>query len=609
MTNTKKVKNATQETLRAYDDFLIDINNYFEKRIKDYDTQNTVILEKIQDKLYFKTTKKDIALENALKKKNDFNQKYQMKFKYFKMQLEDLKINKSTYEKKVNTFKLKYKNGKFFEEKYKKYIEKTNLKYMNLKEKLNSQHKKKQNLIKSNKVKFLSKEKLVQERSINNLKAKKEMVLQANEDYKNKLNISMKNLSIKMNIRKTHFKEKLDKNLIGIHTYNEKISYQDKKYETNLEKVSLKKTSFKPFVLNQEILRSKVRRLANENINKYFFPGVLKEMKLLVSRNKIIFIILILLFYTSLINSNFWRFNSLLITMKGNSEVIVMGFAMTMVILTGGIDLSVGSVMAFSGVIICSMADKTNIYLAIVIGILFSTLVGLFQGLLIGYARMVPFVVTLGGLLMFRSLSIIQADSKPIQPKGNAVEVLREISDKEILGLNIQIWIILISLVIFLFVLKFTVFGRQIYSIGSNRRAAFLSGVKDKRVEAIVYTISGAMAGLAGLLITSRTQSIIPTEGQAWELKAIAATVIGGTALTGGKGGVIGTFVGWIILSMMPTVFITLGYNSQIEKVATGLIIIIAVLFNNNLDFKSGFRGVRDRTTKLFKQYFARRKI
>ena len=256
----------------------------------------------------------------------------------------------------------------------------------------------------------------------------------------------------------------------------------------------------------------------------------------------------------------------------------LIAFGMTCVILTGGIDLSVGSVLALTAAIAAylikgGMAAGLAMIIALVIGGIF----GLISGVLVTKGRLQPFIATLITMTVFRGLTLVFTGGRPISGLGND-GLIKAIGKGVILKIPVPVIIFITLFVIFSFVLGKTTFGRRVYATGSNAVAAKLAGVNIDRTKIYVYVISGVMAALAGLILISRLNSAQPTLGEGYELDAIAAVALGGTSMNGGRGKIWGTFIGVLIIAVLSNGLNILGISSYYQSVVKGIVILVAVL-------------------------------
>jgi ribose transport system permease protein len=265
---------------------------------------------------------------------------------------------------------------------------------------------------------------------------------------------------------------------------------------------------------------------------------------------------------------------------------LCLSIGMTLVILSGGIDLSVGSVLALSGAIAAGLLKhgvvlpwfdvilQFTVFGAIAAGVLVGAVLGWFNGLAITRFGLPPFVATLGMLSIARGLTMLWTNGYPITGLGPRFGF---IGTGYVLGIPMPVWISALLVSMFLVVTRRTRFGRYVYAIGGNERAALLSGVNVSRIKLLVSTFSGGLAGIAGLLITARLDSATPNAGFTYELDSIAAVVIGGTSLSGGRGSILGTVLGCLIIGVLNNGLVLLGVSPFWQQVIKGLVIIVAV--------------------------------
>jgi ribose transport system permease protein len=262
--------------------------------------------------------------------------------------------------------------------------------------------------------------------------------------------------------------------------------------------------------------------------------------------------------------------------------LIVVG--MTFVIISGGIDLSVGSMLALGGVI-AAYAVQVSWPLALLGPLLVCGLIGLGQGVLIAKARMAPFIVTLAGLLGVRGLALALANEQPVGVDNASPFVW--FGNGQILGITAPIWFALAAFVLGAVVLVRTRYGQAIFAIGGNEESARLMGVPVDRTKIIAYTTSGALAGLAGALLAARLAAGQPVAGYGWELDAISAVVVGGTLLTGGAGTMSGSLAGVLLLGILQNLINQLGtLGSYTQQLVSGVFLIVVVLIQAYLTRK-----------------------
>ncbi|MGZ9814905.1 ABC transporter permease [Peribacillus simplex] len=290
---------------------------------------------------------------------------------------------------------------------------------------------------------------------------------------------------------------------------------------------------------------------------------------------------LVLLFIViTVLNPSFMEPNNILNLLRQTSINALIAFGMTFIILTGGIDLSVGSILALSSTLMAGMmVSGLDPILAILVGILLGAIMGVINGILVSKGKMAPFIVTLATMTIFRGLTLVYTDGKPITGIGDSV-MFQMLGRGYFLGVPVPAVVMVIAFLILWFLLHKTSFGRKTYAIGGNERASRISGIKVDRVKVAIYGLAGTMAAIAGAILTSRLNSAQPTAGQSYEMDAIAAVVLGGTSLSGGKGRLFGTLVGVLIIGTLNNGMNLLGVSSFYQQVVKGAVILIAVLLD-----------------------------
>lgn len=256
----------------------------------------------------------------------------------------------------------------------------------------------------------------------------------------------------------------------------------------------------------------------------------------------------------------------------------IIAVGMTFVIITAGIDLSVGSLVAFSGVVLASVLQAgVPLPIAILVGLGVGLSCGMINGLLITHGRIPPFISTLGMMSVARGGALLYTQGRPV---SGFSENFRYLATGEIFHIPVPVIIMGVVYIIAHFVLNRTKLGRYAYAIGGNEEAAILSGINVKLYKTMVYALCGLLSGLAALILTARLNSAQPIAGNMYELDAIAATVIGGTSLMGGEGTVLGTLIGALIMGVLRNGLNLLGVSSFIQQIVIGSVIIIAVLLD-----------------------------
>ena len=275
-----------------------------------------------------------------------------------------------------------------------------------------------------------------------------------------------------------------------------------------------------------------------------------------------------------LLTPYFLTFSNMINVLRQVSIELPLAIGLTLCILTGGIDLSVGSVVALTGCITAIAMAKLGVVLGIMVGLLVGAGAGLFNGLLITKAKIPPFVVTLGMMTIARGLALISTGGEFI---GSLPSTYEKIGTGFVSFVPIPVVIALgISIMIY-FLLTQTKFGTDIYCIGGNAEAARLSGIPNDRVVTIVYVLSGLMAAVVGIVLTARVGSAQPSFGIMYELTAIASVIIGGTSFSGGEGSLLGTLIGAIIIGVLGNGLNVLNVDYFWQQVAIGLILTLAV--------------------------------
>lgn len=263
-------------------------------------------------------------------------------------------------------------------------------------------------------------------------------------------------------------------------------------------------------------------------------------------------------------------------TQVSTNAIIAVG--MTFVILTGGIDLSVGSTVAISGAFAASIIKSTNnVFLAIIVAGIVGIVIGLINGLLISKGKLQAFIATLATMTIFRGVTLVFTNGTPISKLS---ESFVNIGNGELGFIPIPVVITVIVFIIAVYVLTETRFGRYLYALGGNEDSARLSGINTNKIKTLVYVISGFASSIAGVIIASRIGSASPNAGTGFELDAIAAVVIGGTSLAGGEGRITGTLIGALIIGVLNNGLNLMNVSPFYQSIVKGLVILIAVLLD-----------------------------
>ncbi|MGR5092434.1 ABC transporter permease [Vibrio maritimus] len=259
----------------------------------------------------------------------------------------------------------------------------------------------------------------------------------------------------------------------------------------------------------------------------------------------------------------------------GTAVIGIISFGMTMVLISDGIDLSVGSVVAFCSVILCvSLNAGLGLPIALLLTTVGAIAVGLFNGFFVSVLNINPFIITLGSMSLVRGIAYIIIGG---QPKPFDSDIIRFIGSGSFLGIPIPIYVMLLVLVVLSFVMKYTQFGRNVYAIGNNQETARLSGINVVKTRILVYCTMGLLAGLAGVLLAAQTYAGIPAAGMGYELDALTAVILGGTCLKGGQGRLAGTLLGTLIVALVLNGQNMLGVPYFYQLVSKGAIIIFAM--------------------------------
>ncbi len=291
--------------------------------------------------------------------------------------------------------------------------------------------------------------------------------------------------------------------------------------------------------------------------------------------------LIVLMVVITIINPNFLTTNNLLNLLLQVTANGFIAFGMTFVILTSGIDLSVGSILALSSAITAGLiANGMPVPLDIVVALLLGGVLGMINGLLISFGKLAPFIVTLATMTIFRGATLVYTNGNPITQGMSNSYLFKFLGQGYILGIPFPVILMFAVFIILYIVLHKTAFGKSVYALGGNEKAAYISGIKLNKVKILIYTISGVMTSISGLIITSRLSSAQPTAGASYEMDAIAAVVLGGTSLMGGKGRLIGTLIGALIIGVLNNGLNIIGVSAFWQQVVKGVVILIAVMLD-----------------------------
>lgn len=286
-------------------------------------------------------------------------------------------------------------------------------------------------------------------------------------------------------------------------------------------------------------------------------------------------VLIILLIIIGSVNNNFFSAENIMNVLRSTSYIFIIGIAMTFVLITGGLDLSVGAVTAVGG-ILTGLASTNGVptVLSILIGLLFGAVVGAINGVLVVKARIPALIVTLGMMYVCNGLTLIITQGTPVYPLP---EGLKKIGQGSVGSIPNVVVIAIVLAVIGAFVLKKTPYGRSVYAVGGNFETARVSGIDVNKVQISVYVLVGIAAALTGILMAGRLNSAQPSAGTGYELKVVAAVVIGGTSMFGGSGKISGTFLGALLMIVIENGMLLMRISAYWQSLVVGVIMVLAV--------------------------------
>lgn len=312
----------------------------------------------------------------------------------------------------------------------------------------------------------------------------------------------------------------------------------------------------------------------NENIKRKF------EYKEMLSKLGPLLALIVLIIFVSILSPSFLSLTNLMNLMRQVSTNALIAFGMTFVIITGGIDLSVGSTLALSSAIMAGMiVNGFDPLIAMTVSLIAGFVLGAVNGLLITKGKLVPFIATLATMTIYRGATLVLTDGKPITGLDETF-IFQFMGKGYFFGIPFPIVITLVVFALLFVLLHKMSFGRKTFAIGGNEKASFIAGVKSNKIKIFVYSISGVLASLAGIILTSRLNSAQPTAGESYEMDAIASVVLGGTSMSGGKGRIFGTLIGALIIGTLNNGLNLLGVSTFYQQIVKGIVIIIAVLID-----------------------------
>ncbi len=294
-----------------------------------------------------------------------------------------------------------------------------------------------------------------------------------------------------------------------------------------------------------------------------------------------VLILIVICIFASILSDSFLSIANLFNVIKQITVAGIVGCGMTFVILTGGIDLSVGSIVGLSGAIAAGiMASTGNAVLAVLAALGIGILCGAANGFFVAQCDIPPFIATLGMMTLLRGCVLVYTKGAPISIK---VDSYKFIGKGLVAGIPVPVIVLLVLYLIAHYLLTQTSFGRNVYAFGGNREAARLSGIRVKYTEWMVYIFNGLMSGIAAVVLTARLGSAQSTSGEGIEMDAIAAVILGGTSLSGGSGFVLPTVVGAMIMGIIDNILTLMNVNPHATNIVKGAVVLIAVLVDKKV--------------------------
>ena len=294
-----------------------------------------------------------------------------------------------------------------------------------------------------------------------------------------------------------------------------------------------------------------------------------------------VLILIVICIFASILSSSFLSVSNLFNVVKQITVAGIVGCGMTFVILTGGIDLSVGSIVGLAGAIAAGILVSTeNVFLAILAALGIGIVCGAINGFFVAQCEIPPFIATLGMMTLLRGCVLVYTKGAPIAIK---VDAYKFIGKGTILGVPVPILLLVILYLIAHYILNQTGFGRSIYALGGNKEAARLSGIRVKYSEWIVYIFNSLMSGIAAIVLTARLGSAQSTSGEGIEMDAIAAVILGGTSLSGGTGFVLPTVIGAMIMGIIDNILTLMNVNPHATNIVKGAVVLLAVMVDKKV--------------------------
>ncbi|THB27468.1 ribose ABC transporter permease [Providencia sp. MGF014] len=309
---------------------------------------------------------------------------------------------------------------------------------------------------------------------------------------------------------------------------------------------------------------------------RWFSKAWLMEQKSLIA-------LLVLIAIVSTLSPNFFTVNNLFNILQQTSVNAIMAVGMTLVILTSGIDLSVGSLLALTGAVAASMVGaEVNALVAVAEALALGAAIGACTGVIVAKGKVQAFIATLVMMLLLRGVTRVYTDGSPINTGfSDNADLFGWFGIGRPFGIPTPVWLMIIVFAAAWYMLHHTRLGRYIYALGGNEAATRLSGINVDRIKIVVYALCGLLAALASVIEVARLSSAQPMAGNGYELDAIAAVVLGGTSLAGGKGRIVGTLIGALILGFLNNGLNLLGISSNYQMIVKAVVILLAVLVDN----------------------------
>lgn len=300
-----------------------------------------------------------------------------------------------------------------------------------------------------------------------------------------------------------------------------------------------------------------------------------KRLSRIQGLNALLPLVVIVLILT-VARDNYLTVDNVMNVLRQASVYAIMATGMTFVLLTGGVDLSHGSVLAMCCVTCAMTINATgNMWLGMIVAVVSGAVVGLINGLAIAYIKLPPFIMTLGSMYMVRGFTLWITNSTQVSVKG--MPQFDFVGKGFLFGVPFPVYIFIVIGIITSLFLTYTATGRNIYAVGSNMESARLSGVKVEKTLVLVYMLSSICVGMAAVVYLARLTAAQPTAGEGYEMEAIAAAVVGGTSQAGGEGGILGSLIGAVLIAVIRHGLVFLGVGSYFTKIVVGLIIVLAV--------------------------------